>query len=443
MSDQGIKLKLTHQAVFPETHKERTHERAIERAETPAIMVYPMSMHIGAPAQPVVEVGDEVRVGALVGEAQGYVSANVHSSVSGTVLSIENRDIIGSEIQCVIVKNDHKYIEEAAFPEAGEDVDAETVRKLIRRAGISGMGGATFPTDVKMSPPKEAKIDTIILNGAECEPYSTSDHRTMIEYSHEIIEGIKIIDSLFDVNNIYIGIENDSIEAAEALEEAATDFPKINVKVVNSQYPQGSEKQLIELCTGHQVPAGSLPADVGCIVSNVGTFYNIYRAVRLGRPLTERVTTVAGTPIKEPKNLLVRIGTPIDDLIEQCGSFQEPPRKVLQGGPMMGQAIKDGAIPIQKGTTHVTFLTAEEVDEGERMDCIRCAECLNVCPVSLQPILISNAYERGDIEKAQELGAMDCIECGNCSYICPSNIPLLANIRKAKLAIKQNQQEAG
>lgn len=432
-----VRFKTKQKATFPEHRKSRTHGKAIERASTPSIMVYPMSMHIGAPAQPVVEVGDYVKAGTLIGEAKGFISGNIHSSVSGKVVSIEEREVLSGKFTCVIVKNDEKYEEEAPFPEAGEEVDPAIVPQLIRRAGISGMGGATFPTDVKMSPTEGKKIDTIILNGAECEPYSTSDFRTMLEYADEIIEGVRIIDQVFQVDKVYIGIEDDAKEAGEVLEEAAKGYDKVEVKVLPSQYPQGSEKQLIENCTGREVPAGGLPADIGCVVSNVGTFQQIYRAVRLGKPMIERVATITGTPIKDPKNLLVRLGTPIDDLIDQCGGFQDAPRKVIHGGPMMGKAIKDGGIPVSKGTTHVTFMTADEVNENERIDCIRCSECLNVCPVNLQPILISNAYERGDIAKAQELGAMDCIECGNCSYICPSKIPLLANIRKAKKAIKE------
>lgn len=432
-----VRLKTKQKATFPEHRKSRTQGKAIERAEAPSIMVYPMSMHIGAPAKPIVEVGDYVKAGTLIGEAQGFISGNIHSSVSGKVMSIEERDGLNGRVTCVIVKNDGTYAEEAPFSEAGEDVAPDMVPKLIRRAGISGMGGATFPTDVKMSPPEGKKIDTIILNGAECEPYSTSDFRTMLEYADEIIEGIRVIDGIFNVDKVYIGIEDNATEAGEALEKAASGYDKVEVKVLPSKYPQGSEKQLIENCTGRQVPAGGLPADIGCIVSNVGTFRQIYQAVRLGKPMIERVVTITGTPIKDPKNLMVRLGTPIDDLIDQCGGFQEAPRKVINGGPMMGVAVKDGGIPISKGTTHVSFLTADEVNENERMDCIRCSECLNVCPVNLQPILISNAYERGDIAKAQELGAMDCIECGNCSYICPSKIPLLSNIRKAKKAIKE------
>jgi electron transport complex protein RnfC len=432
-----VRIKTKQKATFPEHRKSRTQQKAIERAHTPAIMVYPMSMHIGAPAKPMVKVGDQVKVGTLIGEAQGFISGNIHSSVSGTVISIEEREVLSGRYTCIIVKNDEKYTEEAPFEEAGENVAPELVPQLIRRAGISGMGGATFPTDVKMSPPEGKTIDTIIVNGAECEPYSTSDFRTMVEYADEIIEGIKIIDGVFNAERIFIGIEDNAKEAGEALEKAAAGYDKVEVKVLPSQYPQGSEKQLIENCTGRQIPAGGLPADIGCVVSNVGTFQQIYRAVRLGKPMVERVATISGTPIKEPKNLLVRLGTPIDDLIDQCGGFQEAPRKVIHGGPMMGKAIKDGGIPISKGTTHVTFMSADEVNENERIDCIRCSECLNVCPVNLQPILISNAYERGDIDKAQELGAMDCIECGNCSYICPSKIPLLSNIRKAKTAIKE------
>lgn len=439
MGHKPITLKKRYGATFPETRRERTEDKKVERAEVPSILVFPMSMHIGAPAKPCVAVGDQVKVGTLVGEAQGFVSANVHSSVSGEVVSIENRDLNGRAVECVVVKNDYQDIEEPPFVGSGENVPVEKIPELIREAGISGMGGAQFPTSVKMAPQEEGKIDTLILNGAECEPYSTSDYRTIIEYADEMIEGIKIIDSVFKVKNVYIGLEDDMTEAAKVLEDKISEQNLSNylVKVVPAQYPQGSEKQLIENCTGLQVPPGGLPSDIGCIVSNVSTFVAIYKAVRLGKPLTERVTTITGTPIKDPKNLLVRIGTPIDDLIDQCGGFEVPPRKVINGGPMMGQAIKDGGIPISKGTTHVSFLSADEVDEKERMDCIRCAECLNVCPVSLQPILISNAYERGDIAAAKELGAMDCIECGNCTFICPSNIPILENIRKAKLSIRE------
>lgn len=433
-----MRLKTKQQATFPKHNKSRTHHKPIEKAQAPAIMVFPMSMHLGAPAKPVVAVGDYVKVGTLLGEAQGFISANILSSVSGEVISIEERTMVNGVLTCVIVKNDAEYTEEPPFPEAGEKVEAALVSELIKRAGITGMGGAQFPTNVKMNPPKDKTIDTIILNGAECEPYSTSDLRTMIEYSDEIIKGVRVIDELFNVNKIYIGIEDNAKEAGDVLRKAIEGYDKVEIKILPAKYPQGSEKQLIENCTGRQVPAGGLPADIGCIVSNVGTFQQIYRAVRLGKPMVERVTTISGTPIADPKNLLVRLGTPIDDLIDQCGGFQEIPRKVIHGGPMMGKTIKDGAIPISKGTTHITFMTADEVDAEERIDCIRCSECLNVCPVSLQPILISNAYERGDIEKAEQLGAMDCIECGNCSFICPSKIPLLDNIIKAKTAIKQN-----
>lgn len=433
-----MRFKTVQKATFPKHNKSRTHHKAIEKIDAPPIMVFPMSMHLGAPAKPVVSVGDKVKSGTLLGESQGFISADILSSVSGEVIAIEDRDILGSVYTCVIVKNDGQYQEEPVFPEAGDNVAAEMVPQLIKRAGITGMGGATFPTNVKMMPPKDKTIDTIILNGAECEPYSTSDLRTMIEYADEIIEGVRVIDGVFSVDKVYIGIEDNAKEAGEALKKAAEGYDKVEIKVLEAKYPQGSEKQLIENCTGRQVPAGGLPADIGCICSNVGTFQQIYRAVRLGKPMVERVTTISGTPIAEPKNLLVRLGTPIDDLIDICGGFQEAPRKVIHGGPMMGKTIKDGATPISKGTTHVTFLTADEVDAEERIDCIRCSECINVCPVSLQPILISNAYERGDIEKAEQLGAMDCIECGNCSFICPSKIPLLDNIRKAKTAIRQD-----
>ncbi|GAA0361539.1 electron transport complex subunit RsxC [Alkalibacterium iburiense] len=432
-----------HEGSHPEENKSRTSKLPIVDASVPKIMVFPVSMHIGAPAKPVVEIGDKVKAGEMIAEAGGFVSAHVYSSVSGEVIGIEKRPTTKGETDCIIVKNDYEYTKADPIVEPGrsQEMSSEEIIDTVRKAGIVGMGGATFPTSVKLSPPPGATIDTVIINGAECEPYSTSDHRVMVEYADEIVSGINIVRRLFPkLRQIYIGIEDNKPNAIKALEKATEEFSDITVRPLKTMYPQGSEKNLIKNLTGREVPPGGLPAEVRCMVMNNSSVRAVYRACEYGEPLIERIVSVSGTPIKEPKNLRVKIGTPMDSLIEDCGGFSEVPGKVLSGGPMMGQAVSDLGIPIIKGTTAVTVLTPEEANQGETHDCIMCSECINVCPVSLQPILISDAYERGNIDKAKELGAMDCIECGNCSFICPSKIPLLDNIRAAKAAIQAQKE---
>lgn len=433
-----------HEGSHPEENKSRTSKLPIVDASVPKIMVFPVSMHIGAPAKPVVEIGDKVKAGEMIAEAGGFVSAHVYSSVSGEVIGIEKRPTTKGETDCIIVKNDYEYTKADPIVEPGrsQEMSSEEIIDTVRKAGIVGMGGATFPTSVKLSPPPGATIDTVIINGAECEPYSTSDHRVMVEYADEIVSGINIVRRLFPkLRQIYIGIEDNKPNAIKALEKATEEFSDITVRPLKTMYPQGSEKNLIKNLTGREVPPGGLPAEVRCMVMNNSSVRAVYRACEYGEPLIERIVSVSGTPIKEPKNLRVKIGTPMDSLIEDCGGFSEVPGKVLSGGPMMGQAVSDLGIPIIKGTTAVTVLTPEEANQGETHDCIMCSECINVCPVSLQPILISDAYERGNIDKAKELGAMDCIECGNCSFICPSKIPLLDNIRAAKAAIQAQKED--
>lgn len=428
----------------PEENKDRTRKLPIVDATVPKVLIFPVSMHIGAPAKPIVEVGDKVKVGQMIAEAGGFISANIYSSVSGEVIAVEKRPSTGGDIDSVIIKNDFEYTKDEPIVEPGRSMDMtdDEIIETVRKAGIVGMGGATFPTAVKLSPPPGMTIDTLIINGAECEPYSTSDNRVMIEYSDEIVSGINVIRKLFPkLKKVYIGIEDNKPNALKAMEEATKNYRDVIVQPLKTMYPQGSEKNLIQTMTGREVPPGGLPAEVRCVVMNTSTLRACYRACEYGEPLTERIVSVSGTPIKEPKNLLVKIGTPMDSLIEDCGGFSEVPGKVLSGGPMMGKPVSDLGISIIKGTTAITVLTPAEADEGEEKDCIMCSECLNVCPVSLQPILISDAFDRGNLQKAKELGAMDCIECGNCSFICPSKIPLLDNIRAAKAAIKE--QEAG
>lgn len=429
----------------PNYNKEYTNHKEIVDATVPKLLVYPVAMHIGAPAEPIVEVGDTVKAGEMIAKEGGFVSAHVYSSVSGEVVAIEDRPSAGGgEVKSIIIKNDYKYTKADPIVEPGRsnEMSNEEITETVRKAGIVGMGGATFPTAVKLSPPPGKTIDTIILNGAECEPFSTSDHRVMIDFAKEIVKGIELVSKLYPkLANVYIGIEDNKMDAIKILKEETNHLDKVTVKTLKTMYPQGSEKNLIQNMTGREVPPGGLPADNHIILMNVSTCRAIYRACEFGEPLIERIVSVSGAPIKEPKNLKVKIGTPMDSLIEDCGGFTDYPGKILSGGPMMGKPITDLGTPVIKGMTAMTVLTKEEAHIGEREDCIMCAECLHVCPVSLQPILISEAFERGEIEKAKELGAMDCIECGNCSFVCPSNIPLLENIRGAKAAIKAMEEE--
>lgn len=428
-------LKDKNEGIFPEERKQKTENLPIETAKVPDLMIFPLSMHIGKPAKAVVDVGDKIKIGTVLGEAEDGISANVISSVSGEVIAISDRATVKGPNTCIVIRNDHQDRMEEPLVEEGKTLSAEEKLAVIQRAGIVGMGGATFPTGIKVKPNNTKPIDTIIINGAECELYSTSDHRLMIEQANGIVEGAKIIQEILKAKTIYIALEDDTPDCEQALKEVirSTD---IKLKVLPTMYPQGAEKVLIQKLTGREVPPGGLPADVRVFVTNVGTSNAIHEAVNLGRPLIERITTVSGEAVQTPKNLRVRIGTPINSLIEECEGFSSVPGKLLHGGPMMGIPIASADVPVTKGTSVVTFLVPEESERGEQTDCIRCSECLNVCPVSLQPILISNAFERADIEEAERLGAMDCIECGNCSYICPSKIPLLDNIRSAKKAIK-------
>lgn len=433
-----------HGGSHPKENKERTSHLPITKARVPKELVFPVSMHIGAPAKPVVEVGQKVKIGTLLAEAGGFVSAPVHASVSGEVLAIEKRPTLNGPAECIVILNDEQDTLEDSIKEREETEDSKEILELIRNAGIVGMGGAAFPTSVKLDPPKGSVIDTLIINGAECEPYSTSDHRVMVEKGEEIVYGINVARKLFPkLKHIYIAIEDNKPDAIEAMKKASEGFSDVEVRPLRTMYPRGSEKNLIRDLTGREVPPGGLPAGVRCVLMNVSTTRAVYRAVRLGEPLYERVVSVSGTPVAEPKNLLVRIGTPVESLLEECGGFTEPVHKLLSGGPMMGRTLSDGKVPIIKAMTAITALTEKEAQVGEESDCIMCSECINVCPVNLQPILISEAYKRGDLDAAKKLGAMDCIECGNCSYICPSKIPLLDNIRDAKAAIKAQQEKEG
>lgn len=435
-------IKRKQQGVYAEVRKERTENELTEEASVPRELIYPLSMHIGKPAKPLVDVGDQVKIGTMIAEHEGLISSNIHSSVSGTVINIINHPTAKGKQPCIIIENDYKDVKDTPLIAEDEELNPQKKLEIIAKAGIVGMGGASFPTNVKLSPNVDSEIDTIIINGAECEPYATADHRLMIENAQELVEGIRDVLDIFPVDNVYIGIEDDSHECIEILNKEIADDDRIHVKELETIYPQGSEKNLIKKITGREVRPGELPANVGTLVFNVATTYAIYEAIHFGKPLTKRITTVSGESLKKPKNLWVRIGTPIESLINDCEGFQSDPGKLIHGGPMMGAPLNSGRIPVTKGTTTITFLNKGDSEGDKRSPCIRCSECLYVCPVSLQPIMISNAYEEGDIDRAEELGALDCIDCGACSFICPSKIPILENIRKAKQEINERKRGA-
>lgn len=418
----------------PPHEKHYTEHKPIGKAAAPALVHIPMAQHIGAPCQPVVKPGDHVKMGQLIGEPTGYVSAPIHASVSGTVKAVAPRvHPNGGEAMTVTIENDGQDERDTSFSIMDwRRQDAKALQERITAAGIVGLGGASFPTHVKLSPPEGKKIDTIILNGAECEPYLTADHRLMLEYPQDVLTGLQILMKLLGVENGYVGIEDNKPDAIEVMQLAAQEMEHIRILTMRTKYPQGAEKQLIEAATGRQVPSGGLPMDVGCVVVNVGTAYAVTQAVTKGEPLISRVVTVTGGIVKDPQNLLVRIGTPVQDLVEQCGGLTEPAVKALMGGPMMGVAQHTLDVPVIKGTSGVVFLSKKEAALEEEQPCIRCGRCVNACPICLIPMDIADCVAMGDYEGAQAAGAMDCIECGSCTYMCPAKRYLTQYCRVAK-----------
>ena len=430
--------------IHPPEAKEATADLEVKRAVESAVVVIPMQQHIGAPCEPIVKVGDAVKVGQKIGEAQGFVSAPIHSSVSGTVKAIKNVPIhTGNEALAVVIESDGKNeIDPSVQPKGDiEKLGSKEIIEIIKEAGIVGMGGATFPTHVKLSPPPEKKVDTIILNGAECEPYLTADHRLMLESPNEIVYGLKAMMKAVEVDNAYIGIENNKPDAIEAMLKAVENEKNIKVAALQTKYPQGGEKQLIYAVVNKEVPSGGLPMDVGVIVSNVATASQIAKTIKTGMPLIERIATVTGKGIKESKNLLIKIGTPIKDIIEQCGGYEGEPGKIILGGPMMGIAQHTDEVPAVKGTSGILVFDKEGKQLLNPSNCIRCGRCVEICPANLQPIYISENSLSNRMEQAEKYRALDCIECGSCSYICPSKRPLLPSIRVAKNQIVAKKRE--
>lgn len=419
-------------------------DMAIEVLPAPDEIVLPLSMHIGAPAKPVVQGGDEVKLGQLVAEAGGFVSAPIHSPVSGKVRRIEDRDHpLGRKLPCIIIDNDHRDDAVEFTPPADwRALDPQAIIDAVHDAGIVGMGGATFPTHVKLSPPPKMVIDTVIANGVECEPYLTSDHRMMLERPEKILTGLQIVMHVFGIEKGFIGIEINKPDAIELIKKKAVDYPGVKVLALPVRYPQGAEKQLIYAATRREIPSGALPMAVNCLVQNVSTLAAIRDALVEGKPLIERVATVTGEAIKQPKNLQIRFGTPLWSLIDAAGGYREPAAKLINGGPMMGLAQYTPATPAIKGTSGVLALPERLVEIVEAGPCLRCGMCVRGCPMGLLPAELAKAVQNGLLAEAEALGALDCIECGSCGYGCPAHIKLMHWIRLGKAQVMAKRRKS-
>lgn len=412
----------------------------IRQLPIPKEVKVPLGQHIGAPAQPVVAVGDVVKVGQLLALATGFVSANVHSPVSGKVKKIEDfTDANGYAKRGITIAVDgDEWVDTIdRSPEVRREVSMAPadIIKRIQEMGIVGMGGATFPAHVKLSLPPGKKCDALIINGVECEPYLTSDHRLMLEHGEEVLVGVKILMSALGVDKAYIGIENNKPDAIANLTELAKGFEGVVVQPLKLRYPQGGEKQLIDALIGRQVPSGRLPIDVGAVVQNVGTAFAIYEAVQKNKPLVERVVCVTGKTLSQPGNFLVRIGTPVESLIEAAGGMPDDCGKVIGGGPMMGRAYARLDVPVVKGTSGITLLSVADARRKPVQSCIRCAKCVGVCPMGLEPYLLLSLGKAARLDDLRAERVMDCIECGSCVFTCPSNRPLLDYIRLGKSGV--------
>jgi electron transport complex protein RnfC len=425
--------------IHPPDKKELSKAIPITQAKIPQRVVIPLSQHLGAPCSPVVQIGQEVKRGELIGKADAFVSAPVHSSVSGKVIAISEFLMpTGRMINSVVIESDGND-EWTALKESADylGLSPDEIKAKIKDAGIVGMGGAAFPTVVKLSPPKEKPIDAVILNGAECEPYLTADHRLMLEKPKEIIEGLKILMKSLGVKKGFVGIENNKMDAVNIMKEAAKGSPGITVDALEVKYPQGAEKMLIKAVTGREIPPRALPMDVGVVVQNVGTALAVYEAVRFGKPLIERVVTVTGEGINSPRNLLVRVGTLVSQLIEECGGFKGEGVKVVSGGPMMGFAMQGLDVPVTKGTSGILVMSESEVVHAEDYKpCIRCSRCIDICPMGLMPSMISVLSEVGHYEECKDYNLFDCFECGSCAFVCPSRRPIVHFVRLAKSMVK-------
>jgi electron transport complex protein RnfC len=429
--------------VHPEENK-LTHDIATRKAELPKVAVFPLSQHIGAPAKPVVKRGDKVKVGTLIAEAGGFVSAPIYSSVSGTVAKIDTViDATGYRKPAIIINVEGDEWEESIDRSesletlsAHPELTPEEIVERIKVAGVTGMGGAGFPTFIKLCPPPGAKAECVIINGVECEPYITADYRLMIEHADEILVGLELLMKAAKVEKGYIGIEENKPEAIRLLTEKTANDSRIEVVPLAQKYPQGGEKQLVDAVIKRQVPAPpAIPVNVGAIVQNVGTAYAVYQAVMKRKPLFERYTTVTGKQVKNPGNFLVRMGTPFQQMIDFCGGLPEGDNKVLAGGPMMGKAVLSLEVPVCKGTNSITVLTDQDAHRKPVQPCIRCAKCVEACPMGLEPYLLATLSSLQNYDRLEAEDVVSCIACGSCQFTCPSHRPILDNIVQGKAAV--------
>jgi electron transport complex protein RnfC len=416
----------------------------IREAALPKQAVFSMFQHIGAPAKPIVKKGDVVKVGTMIAEAGGFVSAPVHSSVSGTVSKVDVViDASGTRRQAIFVDVNGDEWEDAIdrSPELVRlsdrpELDAATIINKVKDAGIVGLGGATFPCHVKLSPPPGSKAECVIINAVECEPYLTADHRLMLEHPEEILVGVSLIMKAVSVEKGYIGIENNKPDAIRLMTEKAQAYPNIEIVPLKVKYPQGGEKQLIDAVIGRQVPAPpAIPISVGAVVQNVGTAFAIYQAVMKNKPLVDRIITVTGKSVSNPSNLLARLGTPFQQLIDECGGLPEDSGKIIGGGPMMGKALLNLDVPMTKGSSGLLIMRNDEAKRAEPDPCIRCAKCVSACPMGLEPYLLATLSDKQEWEMAEGNDIVSCIECGSCQFTCPSHRPLLDNIRVGKTTV--------
>ena len=420
--------------VHPTERKEFTEHLPLERFPDPETVVIPLSMHAGAPANPVVQVGDTVKVGQVIGESAGFISSPVHSSVSGTVTAIEDHGhATRGECLSVVIRSDGKNtLHESVQPHKGlDDLTPDEIVEIVRDAGIVGMGGAGFPTSVKLKPAKP--VDTILLNGCECEPLLTADHRVLLEFADDVIFGLKAIIKATGAEKGLIVIEDNKPDAIELMKEKTAGYDNMDVVVARTKYPQGAEKMLIKRVTGRKVPSGGLPADVGCIVSNISTTKAISDAIQKGMPLIERVVTVTGEKLKKPGNYIVKIGTNTKDLIDYCGGLTDDDVTIKAGGPMMGFVLSDLNVPIMKGSNGII---AVETDHTVEQPCIKCGRCMDVCPMELSPLYFAKYADEENWQGMKDKNVMDCVECRCCEYICSSKIPLVAKIKAGKNAVR-------
>lgn len=429
--------------IHPEENK-ITAEMPTQVAPLPKQAIFPLSQHIGAPAKPIVQKGDKVKVGTMIAEANGFVSAPIHSSVSGTVFKVDTAvDATGYRKPVIIINVEGDEWEEtidrsdkletlAEHPE----LTPEEIVERIKQGGITGMGGAGFPTFIKLCPPPTAKAECVIINAVECEPYITSDYRLMMEHADEILVGLDLLMKAAKVDKGYIGIETNKPKAIELFEQKTANDSRIEIVPLAQRYPQGGEKQLVDAVIHRQVPAPpAIPVNVGAIVQNVGTAYAVYEAVMKRKPLFERYTTVTGKKLANPGNYLVRMGTPMSELIELCGGMPEGDNKLLAGGPMMGKALNSVDVPVFKGNNSITIISGDEARRKEAQPCIRCAKCVSACPMGLEPFLLATLSSKKMWDRAEAEDIVSCIECGSCQFTCPSHRHLLDNIRNGKSTV--------